>query len=33
MSSDRQALSPLARQANWLDGYAFRLRITEQGRW
>ena len=32
MSSDRQALSPLARQANWLDGYAFRLRITEQGR-
>ena len=32
MSSDRQTLSPLARQANWLDGYAFRLRITEQGR-
>ena len=32
MSSDRQALSPLARQANWLDGYAFRLRLTEQGR-
>jgi len=32
MSSDRQALSPLARQANWLEGYAFRLRLTEQGR-
>ena len=32
MSSDRQTLSPLARQANWLDDYAFRLRITEQGR-
>ena len=32
MSSDRQALSPLARQANWLDSYEFRLRISEQGR-
>lgn len=32
MSMDKRLTSPLARQANWLAGYDFQLRVAEQGR-
>lgn len=32
MPNDAAAASPLARQAQWLEHYAFRLRVSERGR-